>query len=133
MKKFAVSLAIIFMLSSNTPAYSQTINEADTGLCDTLKFALINSLREPIDQAIAEIYKGDAQAPEGLTWASYDTEILKIKQLYGVGGAYEITVKVMPYYRAHITYGEDIIVISADGELMDYKHLKTYPLVEFTS
>jgi hypothetical protein len=90
-----------------------------------------NSLEKPIDKAIEEIYKDDEEAPEGLNWASYDTEILKIKQLYGVGGAYDITLKVKPYYRAHITYGEDIIVVSADGELIDYKHLKTYPRVDF--
>jgi hypothetical protein len=127
-----VTLTFAILLTCyHTPAYSQTINEADTELCDTLKYALISSLREPIDKAITEIYKDDENAPEGLTWDSYDTEIIKIKQLYGVGGAYEITLKVHPYYRAHITYGEDIIVVSADGELIDYKHLKTYPNVDF--
>lgn len=125
-KRILIFTILFFLISSNTPVYSQTINEADTKLCDTLKYALINSLREPINKAITEIYKNDKQAPEGLTWASYDTEIVKIKQLFGVGGAYEITLKVMPYYRAHNTYGEDIIVVSADGELIDYKHLKTY-------
>lgn len=132
MKKIAMTLMIaIFLVSYNTSAYSQTINEADTELCDTLKYALINSLREPIDRAITEIYKDDEDAPEGLMWTSYDTEILKIKQLYGVGGAYEITLKVNPFYRAHITYGEDRIVVSADGELIEYEHLKTYPRVDF--
>lgn len=132
MKKIAVTLMLaIFLVSYNTPAYSQTINEADTELCDTLKYALINSLREPIDKAIAEIYKDDEDAPEGLTWFSYHTEILKVKQLHGVGGAYEITLKVLPYYRAHITYGEDIVVVSSDGKLIDYEHLKTYPRVDF--
>ncbi|RYG71489.1 DUF3888 domain-containing protein [Lentibacillus lipolyticus] len=115
---------------NKTSLVSQTINEADTELCDTLKYALINSLRKPVNKAIAE-YKDDKQAPEGLTWASYDTEILKIKQLYGVGGAYEITLKVRSYYRAHMTYGEDEIVVSSDGELIDYEHLKTYPRVDF--
>ncbi|MFD1040127.1 DUF3888 domain-containing protein [Virgibacillus byunsanensis] len=132
MKKTAMILMLaIFLVSFNTPAYAETINEADTELCDTLKYALINSLREPVDQAIADIYKDDEDAPEGLTWDSYDTEILKIKQLYGVGGAYEITLKVYPYYRAHISYGEDVIVVNADGEVIDYEHLKTYPSVDF--
>lgn len=126
-------LLVTFFVSSSPPAYSQTINEADTDLCDTVKYALINSLRHPIDQAIIEIYKDDQDAPEDLTWASYETEILKIKQLNGVGGAYEITLKVNPYYRAHITYGEDIIIVRADGELVGYKHLKTYPKVEFSN
>ncbi|MEN2766910.1 DUF3888 domain-containing protein [Ornithinibacillus sp. 16A2E] len=132
MKKLTLSLTlIIFLVSYNTPVFSQTINEADTEICETLKYALINSLRDPVDKAISEIYKDDEEAPEGLIWASYDTEILKIKQLSGVGGAYEITLKVQPYYRAHITYGEDIIVVSADGKLIDYEHLKTYPRVDF--
>ncbi|UFT98397.1 DUF3888 domain-containing protein [Radiobacillus kanasensis] len=48
-----------------------------------------------------------------------------------MGGTYEITLKVLPYYRAHITYGEDIIVVSEDGKLLDYEHVKTYPRVDF--
>lgn len=60
------------------------MNEADTELCDTLKMALISSHRLPVDKAITEIYKNDKNAPEGLSWASYDTEIIKIKQLYGI-------------------------------------------------
>ncbi|MGM8365732.1 DUF3888 domain-containing protein [Virgibacillus sp. W0181] len=47
--------------------------------------------------------------------------------LFGGGGAYEITLKVLPYYRAHITYREDTIFVSADGELIDCEHIKTYP------
>ncbi|MFE8699785.1 DUF3888 domain-containing protein [Cytobacillus sp. FJAT-54145] len=74
-----------------------------------------------------EIYKDNPNAPEGLTWATYDTEILKIKQLYGVVGLYEITLKVNPYYRAHICYGIDEVVINTSGELISYKHLKIYP------
>lgn len=134
MKKIVIVFILaVFLASNNTPAYSKTINEADTELINTLKYALINSLREPINQAITEIYKKDEEAPEGLTWASYDTEILKIKQSNGIGGTYEITFKVYPYYRAHISYGEDIIVVNADGELISYKHLKTYPGVDVTN
>lgn len=132
MKKVVTTLLLaFFFVSFNTSAYSQTINEADTELCDTLKYALINSHREPIGKAIANIYREDKDAPEGLTWASYDTEIVKIKQSNGIGGSYEITLKVKPYYRAHITYGEDIVIVSDDGELIDYIHLKTYPKIEF--
>jgi Protein of unknown function (DUF3888) len=112
-------------------ASATILNEADTELCDTLKYALISSLRKPIDQAVETIYKDDKLAPKGLTWAAYQTEILKIKQLYGVGGDYEITLMVKPYYRAHITYGEDIITVRTDGKLIRYKHVKTYPKVDF--
>lgn len=79
MKKLTVSMAfIIFLVSNHIPLLSQTINEADTELRETFKYALINSLRDPIDKAISEIYQDDDNAPEGLTWASYATEILKI-------------------------------------------------------
>lgn len=128
---FLMFTFVMFLTSNNISIDSQTINMADTELTETLKYALINSLRETIDNAITEIYKDDKYAPEGLTWAVYDTEILKIEQLNGVGGAYEITLKVMPYYRAHVTYGKDIIVVSADGDLIGFKHLKTYPIVDF--
>jgi hypothetical protein len=89
-------LFVIFNITVN----AKTINKADTELCKTLKYALIGSLRKPVDKAIVEIYKDDKNVPEGLTWAAYDTEILKIKQLYGVGGLYELTLKIYPYYRA---------------------------------
>lgn len=128
MKKFVVMLWIgLFLLISNTIVSAETINEADTKLSETLKYALISSLTKPVDQAIVEIYKEDKNAPKGLTWASYDTEILKIKQVYGIGGLYELTLKVYPYYRAHNSYGEDEVVINTMNELIGYKHLKTYP------
>ena len=128
MKKFAVMLMVgMLLVISNTTVNAKTINEADTELCETLKYALINTLRQPVDKAIAEIYKDDKDAPEGLTWASYDTEILKIKQLYGVGGGYEITLKVHPYYDAHKSYGIDEVVVDTRGKLISYKHIKTYP------
>jgi Protein of unknown function (DUF3888) len=128
MKKFVVLLWIgLFLLTSNTLVSAKTINEADTKLSETLKYALISSLNKPVDQAISEIYKEDKNAPKGLTWASYDTEILKVKQVYGIGGLYELTLKVYPYYRAHNSYGEDEVVINTMNELISYKHLKTYP------
>jgi Protein of unknown function (DUF3888) len=75
-----------------------TINEADTELCDTSEYAFIMSLTDPVSKAIENIYK---DYPETVSWAAYDTEILRIKQLFGVGGAYEVTLKVFPYYGAH--------------------------------
>ncbi|MFF3025644.1 DUF3888 domain-containing protein [Gottfriedia sp. NPDC057948] len=128
MKKIAVFITVVMVLViSNTKANAETINEAETKLSETLKLSLINSLREPVDKAIIKIYKDDKKAPKHLTWASYETELLKIKQLNGIGGLYEITLKVYPYYRAHISYGEDEVVINSNGELITFKHLKTYP------
>ena len=128
-KKLAVILMIgMFLVINYTRVNAKTVNEADTELCETLKMALISSNRKPVDKAITEIYKDDKKAQElSLTWASDGTEILKIKQLYGIGGLYEITLKVYPYYRAHNSYGEDEVVINTNGELISYKHLKTYP------
>ncbi|MCA1055873.1 DUF3888 domain-containing protein [Rossellomorea aquimaris] len=132
MKKVAIPFMLIFsFLILQREAYAATINEADSELCDTLKYALINSLRKPIDEAIQKIYEHDELAPEGLTWASYETDILKIQQANGIGGAYTITLLVKPYYRAHLTYGEDLVVIREDGKLISYKHLKTYPNIDF--
>jgi hypothetical protein len=128
MMRLAVMILVGMALAiSNSTANAKTINEADTELSEMLKLALINSVRKPVDKAIFEIYKDDKNAPKGLTWASYETEILKIKQLYGIGGLYEITLKVFPYYYAHWGYGEDEVVINSNGELISYRHLKTYP------
>lgn len=128
MKKFLVFLIVgVQLVIFNPTANAKTINEADTELCETLKYALINSLRNPIDKAIAEIYKDDKDAPGGLTWAAYDTEILKVNQQYGIGGNYEITLKVYPYYGAHMSYGIDEVVVDSWGVLISYRHLKTYP------
>jgi hypothetical protein len=130
MKKIAVIILIIemYLVFSNTRVNAKTINEADTELCETLKMALISSSRKPVYEAIAEIYKDDQKAQaHSLSWAGFQTELLKIKQVYGIGGLYEITLKVYPYYGAHNPYGEDEVVINTRGELISYKHLKTYP------
>ncbi|MBB6452794.1 hypothetical protein HNQ94_001240 [Salirhabdus euzebyi] len=134
MSRFTVVLFIFaWLISANSSVYANSVNvnETESELSEALGFALIRSLTKPINQAIKEIYKNDKNAPEYLSWDAFSTEILKIKQLYGIGGAYEITLKVKPYYRAHNTYGEDRIVVSADGELIRYEHLKTYPKEEY--
>jgi hypothetical protein len=125
--KKAAFILLLFLFISNDVSNAETINEADTELCETVKMALISSNRKPVDKAIAIIYKNDKGAPKDLTWASWDTEILKIKQVYGIGGLYEITLKVYPYYGAHNGYGEDEVVINTNGDLIRSKHLKTYP------
>jgi predicted RNA methylase len=50
-------------LMSITTVNAKTINRADSELCETLKMALINRLRVPVDKAIVEIYKNDKNAP----------------------------------------------------------------------
>ncbi|WP_394234197.1 DUF3888 domain-containing protein [Niallia oryzisoli] len=126
MKKIVVMLVIVLVIS-NTNVNANTINEAETELCETLKLALMNSLRDPVDKAIVKIYKDDVNAPKGLRWDTTGAEILKIKQVYGIGGLYEITLQIEPFYNAHIGYGIDEVVVTSNGELLRYKHLKTYP------
>lgn len=127
MKKFlAVQIVVIFIVITTLTVSGSTKNEADTELRETLKYALISSLSTPVDKAINKIYKDDKHVPEHLTWAAYDTEMLKIRQVYGVGGLYEVTLKVFPYYAAHNYYGEDEVMVNTNGELISYKHLKTY-------
>lgn len=127
----AILLISLFLTSPHILVYAETINETETELCESLQYALIISLSKTVDKAIENIYKDDKNAPEDLMWASYNTKILKVKQIGGIGGDYEITLKVKPYYRAHIIYGEDEIVVSARGKLIRYKHLKTYPKINF--
>lgn len=120
-------MVVMFVLIiSNTTVNTKTINEADTELCEILKYALMSSLREQVDKAIVNFYKDDINAPQGLRWYATGAEILKLRQLYGVGGLYEITLIIMPFYRAHLTYGIDEVVINSNGELIRYKHLKTF-------
>ena len=69
----------------------------------------------------------DKNAPAGITWATFDTDIVKIKQVYGMGGLYELTLRVYPYYLAHNSYGIDEVLINTEGKLINFKHLKTYP------
>lgn len=128
-KKIVVILIVgLSLIVSDTQVNAKPINEADTKLCDTLSYALMSSLREPVDKGIVEIYKHDEHAPKGgLRWDATGAEIIKIKQVYGIGGLYEITIKIQPFYHAHNTYGEDIITVNTNDELVSYKHLKTYP------
>ena len=123
-----LTIGIMVLIISTANVNAKTINEADTTLCDTLNYAIMSSLRDPEYKAIVEIYKNDINAPQGLRWDTTGAKILKIKQLYGVGGLYEITLRIKPFYRAHITYGVDEVVVNSNGELIRYKHLKTYPL-----
>ncbi|MFC4323180.1 hypothetical protein [Litchfieldia salsa] len=57
MKKIVVRLMalLVVLVICSTPACANITNEAETELCETLKLALINSLREPVDKAIVEI------------------------------------------------------------------------------
>ncbi|MFS0749374.1 DUF3888 domain-containing protein [Oceanobacillus sp. 1P07AA] len=126
MKRVFVLTLIISLCSFVQPAFAKPINEADTDFTKTLEYALVISLREPIDEAITTIYKDDKDAPEDLVWSADEVEILKIKQIGEVGEAYEITLKVFPYYGDKQIYGEDLLIVQAGGELVEFHHLDTY-------
>ncbi|GLO64524.1 MULTISPECIES: DUF3888 domain-containing protein [Oceanobacillus] len=126
MKRILVLTCILSLCISVPSAFAKPINEADTDFTKTLEYALIISLIEPIDEAITTIYKDDKNAPEDLEWSVDEAEILKIKQLGEVGEAYEITLKVFPYYGNKQIYGEDLLVVQAGGELIEFHHLDTY-------
>ncbi|WP_429313659.1 DUF3888 domain-containing protein [Paenibacillus mucilaginosus] len=93
--------------------------------CDKIKFALIRSLDPSIEKALSEIYTSHPKGPP--SWAGWDTEILDIEQIYGVGGAYNVTVRVHPYYGPHIGDGIDDITINVSSgkqQVLYYKHIK---------
>ncbi|MFJ7975964.1 DUF3888 domain-containing protein [Peribacillus sp. NPDC096379] len=114
-----ISVFILFLVSASVQATEkENANEM-------FKYALIRSLGSSIDKALAEIYK---DAPKGIPqWAGWDTKIINIKQLHGVGGSYEVIVRVHPYYGPHIGNGIDEITIriASDGQkVTDFKHIR---------
>ncbi|MFD4930353.1 DUF3888 domain-containing protein [Peribacillus butanolivorans] len=122
MKKFLIIFfSVFFILTIPIQANSQKENKIDY---EKTKYALIASLSPAINEAVAKIYKdipgGDRQ------WAGWETEILSIKQLYGIGGAYRITVKIHTYVGAHNPpNGIDTITIEVGGgeqKIIKYEH-----------
>jgi Protein of unknown function (DUF3888) len=130
MKRIFILLLVLVIIKP-VIVEARPINQADTPWEKTLEFTLINSLSEPITNAINEIYK---DSPEQVSWAPYLAKIKKIKQLEGVGGSYEVTLIVLPYYGAHNTIGLDEITVRVAHEvyLVNYKHLKSYPIRSIT-
>jgi Protein of unknown function (DUF3888) len=126
MKRIFILLLVLVIIKPLIVEASP-INQADTPWEKTLEFTLINSLSEPITNAINEIYK---DSPEQVSWAPYLAKIKKIKQLEGIGGSYDVTLIVLPYYGAHNTIGLDEITVRVAHEvyLVNYKHLKSYPI-----
>ncbi|HDX9500068.1 TPA: DUF3888 domain-containing protein [Bacillus thuringiensis] len=123
MKKIIIALSfLMFIVSYSTFSFQANAKEPDN---DMVRYALIRSLSPSIDKALTEVYK---DATEGIpSWAGWDTEIVNIKQLYGIGGAYDVKVRVHPYYGPHIGYGIDEITVRVDAsgqQLVEYKHIQ---------
>ncbi|PEW65099.1 transcriptional regulator [Bacillus cereus] len=123
MKKILIVLSILmFIISYSTFSFQANAKEPDNAM---VKYALIRSLSPSIDKALTEIYKN---ATEGIpSWAGWDTKIMNIKQLYGIGGTYDVKVRVSPYYGPHIGHGIDEITVRVDAsgqQLIEYKHIQ---------
>ncbi|WP_078380691.1 DUF3888 domain-containing protein [Sutcliffiella halmapala] len=98
--------------------------ELDKENCEKIRYALIVSLGPIIFEAMEEIYK---DKPGGKRqWAPWDTKILKVEQLYGEGGSYNVTVEVHTYVGAHNSpNGTDTIKIEVNAwgsKLLEYEH-----------
>lgn len=109
-RKFPIIFFIVTLLLINQPllASAQVQNKNN---CENLKFALIASLMPTINQTLEKIYKKPTQ------WAGAGTEVLNIKQLYGIGGAYRVKLRVHTYVGAHNPpYGADTITIEVGAE-----------------
>ncbi|MGG2092599.1 DUF3888 domain-containing protein [Bacillus sp. S13(2024)] len=123
MKKILILISVSMFIFSLFSAPVQA-NETET-TNEMVKYALIVSLAPSINNALAEIYK---DASKGVPqWGGWETEIVNIKQLTGVGGIYEVTVRVHSYYEAHTGNGIDEITIriAHDGqEVTDFKHIQ---------
>jgi hypothetical protein len=83
MKKIVtlISISVFIPLSLYSAPVQATEKET---VNEMIKYALIRSIEPSIDKALAEIYK---DVPKGVPqWTGWDTEIIDIKQLYGIGG-----------------------------------------------
>lgn len=124
-KRFISVLIILVVITSTIVVQAHKVNQLPDKLeRDKMYYALMMSLSPSIDKALLEIYK---DAPKGVPqWAGWDTTILKIDQLQGVGGSYDVTLQVRPYYGAH-NVGDWIDVIKIRVEsgrqtIISFKH-----------
>lgn len=112
-------VSLLTILPTNSSAQIENKND-----CEEVKYALIASLMPTINQAMGGIYKNKPGGER--QWAGYETEILNIKQLYGIGGAYRLKLRVHTYVGAHNPpYGEDTISIEVGPEgpkIIKYVH-----------
>ncbi|WML39626.1 DUF3888 domain-containing protein [Neobacillus sp. OS1-2] len=118
-RKFLIIFFIVALILTNQPILSSAQIQ-NKNFCETVKFALIASLMPTINQTLEKIYKRPTQ------WAGAGTEVLNIKQLYGIGGAYRVKLRVHTYEGAHNPpYGVDTITIEVgpDGpKVINYIH-----------
>lgn len=124
MKKTLMTLLIPSILLAISPLSTS----AEDISYNKVKFALIRSLSPSIEITLEEIYKNTKEGV--LSWAGWDTELLEVRQLYGVGGAYDVKVRIHPFYGPHIGngYSDEITVrLRSDGQsVLSHNHLKDF-------
>ena len=120
-KKLISFFIVLLIITSTVVAQANNIKVNH----EKMNYALIMSVSPSIKQALSEIYKDSSKGvPQ---WGGWDTEILEIEELFGVGGSYDVTVKVFPYYGASIGQGEDKIKIRVEKngqKVISFKHLQ---------
>lgn len=118
-RKFTIVFFIVAFLLTNQPILSSAQIQNKNN-CETVKFALIASLMPTINQTLEKIYKRPIQ------WSGAGTEVLNIEQLYGIGGAYRVKLRVHTYTGPHNPpYGADTITIEVGTEgpkVINYVH-----------
>jgi len=128
MNKKLITFFIMLLIVTSTLAVQASNSNQDNknpATQEKLYYALIMSLAPSIEEALSDTYKDVSKGiPQ---WAGWDTEILEIKQLQGVGGAYDVTVEVRPYYGALIGEGIDEIEIRVEAsgqKIINNKHIQ---------
>lgn len=120
-KKLISFFIVLLIVTSTVVAQANNIKVNH----EKLNYALIISVSPSINKALTDTYKDSSEGvPQ---WAGSDTEVLEIEELFGVGGSYDVTVKVYPYYGVSITKGEEEIKIrveSSGQKVISNKHLQ---------
>ena len=92
-KKLITFFIMLLIIASTNTVQANNSNQANKNSVnhEKLYYALIMSLSPSIEKAIFDTYK---DASEGIPqWAGWDTKILEVQQLQGVGGSYDVTVE----------------------------------------
>jgi hypothetical protein len=119
-KKLVSFFIVLLIITSTVVAQANNIKVNH----EKMNYALIMSLSPSINKALSEIYKDSSKGTP--QWGGWETEILVIDQLFGVGGSYDVTLNVHPYYGEHTGEGIDEIKIrveSSGQKIIHYKHL----------
>ena len=119
-KKLVSFFIVLLIITSTVVAQANNIKVNH----EKMNYALIMSLSPSINKALSEFYKDSKEGTP--QWGGWETEILVIDQLFGVGGSYDVTLKVHPYYGEHSREMIDEIKIRVESggqRIISSKHL----------